>query len=315
MNNSFDEVLNVIQSNNTFLLIAHKKPDGDAIGSAIALGKGLKALNKKVDYYIDPNMENKIKIFDEIECFNQNLQSNYDLVIFLDCSTKDYAYFPSSGLEETLTLVIDHHRSNTGFCDMNYVIESAATGELIFDILKALQVTIDSEIADALYTSISTDTGSFQFSNVTTNTHRVLSELYKIKKSYAVLAKKLHEEKTLEQIKILGHAINSLQLLCDGQIAWINIAYEDIIANGGGTNIGDEVSNLGVNIPSVKLSATLKELEKGVFKVSLRSKSPHDIDVSTFAKSRGGGGHMRAAGFTFTGDPMQLQKELIEFLQ
>ncbi|SEA07211.1 phosphoesterase RecJ domain-containing protein [Eubacterium aggregans] len=315
MNKVPQSILDTIteKENKSFLVLAHRKPDGDAIGSVITLGLLLKAMGKTVDYYIDTPVEDKLDFFPEIACFNQKLKPYYDVVCFLDCSTMDYAYRPEGGITAKVVMVIDHHRSNDHFGQVNFVEETAATGELVFRVAKALDIPLDYQMVEAVYTSISTDTGSFQFSNVTTDTHQILSELYRHRDNFAPLAKRLHSMKSYNQMKLFGRAIDSLELLHQGKIAWVALNQRDIDGYGGEINITDDIANIGVNVAGVILSVTVKERENGLYRVSLRSKTPYAIDVSTFAKAHDGGGHFRAAGLSYTGDLAVLQEEIIAF--
>lgn len=309
------EILDCIKENQSFLILVHNKPDGDAIGSAIALGKGLKALGKNVDYYIETPLEDKLQFFSESRYFEDELQDEYDVVAFLDCSTMEYAFKPVPMADARTTVVIDHHATNQGYGDINFLEITAATAELVFRILDALGVELDPEMVEAVFTGISTDTGSFQFSNVTADTHQILSRLYEKRDNFAVLSKRLHSEKNYAQMKLYGKAVDSLQLYEDNTLAWIFLSYADICKYGGPVQITDDVANIGMNIIGVQLSATVKEVECGIYRVSLRSKTPFKIDVSLIARKYGGGGHMRAAGFTFKGDLKALKKELIELIE
>lgn len=308
-------IIETINNNETFLILAHNRPDGDAIGSAIAFGKGLKKLGKKVDYYIETPVEDRLQFFSEPRYFGEVNHQQYDVVAFLDCSTYDFASKPDPMPEATVQMVIDHHKSNQNYGDVNFVEITSATGELIFRVLRAFDIEMDEEMVDAVFTAISTDTGSFQFANVTSDTHIILSELYKLKNNFAVVSKRLHSEKTYAQMKLYGKAVESMRLYENNTLAWIQLSYADISKYGGPLNITDDVANIGMNTIGVQLSATLKEIETDVYKVSLRSKTPFNIDVSAIAKKHGGGGHMRAAGFTYTGELKALRDELIMVIE
>ncbi|MGL4606428.1 MAG: DHH family phosphoesterase [Eubacteriaceae bacterium] len=305
-----ENILNVFRSNNSFLILLHMKPDGDAIGSGIALGKGLKKLNKAVDYYIETPIERKLNFFNEIANFNNALKTSYDVIVFLDCSSFDFSFHPEKLPEYKTKLVIDHHKSNLKYGDLNYVEITGATAEIVFRILMELEINLDGEMADAIFTGISTDTGSFQFSNVTSDTHEILSELYKIKRNYAPLSKKLHSEKTLDQFKIMGEAIKALEIIEPFPIAMMVLDFETLMKYGGVNNIPDDVANIGQNIIDNTMTVLMKEVAPGEYRVSLRSKPP--FDIQELAVRHGGGGHERAAGFTYTGNINDLKLEIVE---
>ena len=207
-------------------------------------------------------------------------------------------------------LVIDHHKSNQAYGDLNLIIITSATAEITFQIVKLLAAPIDGEMADATFTGISTDTGSFQFSNVTADTHLILSQLYQIKDDFSALSKVLHNEKNLDQMKMTGAAIRSLEILDSLPIAFMVLQYETINHYGGAINIGDDVANIGQNTIGVAMTALVKEIRKGDYRVSLRARYPYDIHE--LALKYDGGGHERAAGFSYSGDLEVLKEELME---
>ncbi|MBI4856538.1 MAG: bifunctional oligoribonuclease/PAP phosphatase NrnA [Acetobacterium woodii] len=305
-----DEIIKCLNDNQRFLILLHQKPDGDAIGSAVALGKGLKQLNKTVDYYIDLPLEDKLVFFNEIQAFNQPLQESYDVIVYLDCSTSSFAFSPAEMPAAKIKLVIDHHKSNAFYGDLNFVEITGATAEIVFRILRALTVEFDEEMADAIFTGITTDTGSFQYSNVTVDTHLIASELYAIKTNYAPLSKRLHTHKNINQMKMTGAAIHSLEILDSMPIALMILDHETILKFGGTINITDDVANLGQNTIGVAITALLKEVDQGEYRVSLRAKFPYDIHE--IALKYGGGGHERAAGFNFNGDINELKRDLMD---
>jgi len=304
-----DEIITCLKENHDFLILLHQKPDGDAIGSAIALGKGLKQLHKSVDYYVEMPLEDKLVFFDELDCFNRQLKEQYDVILYLDCSSSGYAYVPQVLPKARVKLVIDHHKSNAHYGDLNCVEITGATAEIVYRILKALAVKIDEEMADAVFTAISTDTGSFQFSNVTQDTHIIAGELYQVKPSYANLSKRLHNQKNMDQMKMTGAAIHSLEILDSLPIALMVLDHETITRYGGTINISDDVANVGQNTIGVSITALLKEVRPGEYRVSLRAKYP--FDIHKIALKYGGGGHERAAGFNFRGNIDEIKSDLV----
>jgi phosphoesterase RecJ-like protein len=304
-----NEIIRCIDTSQRFLILLHQKPDGDAIGSAVAMGKGLKKLKKEVDYYIDIPIEEKLRFFEEVDSFNQSLSDCYDVIFFLDCSSQSFAFSPSVMPNTKFNIVIDHHKSNNHYGDLNFIEITGATAEIVYRILVDLNVEIDEEIAEAIFTGISSDTGSFQFANVTADTHLIASELYKIKPNFANLSKRLHSQKNIDQMKMTGAAIHSLEILDNLPIAVMILDHETITKFGGTINISDDIANIGQNTIGVAITALLKEVTYGEYRVSLRAKYPYDIHE--IALKYGGGGHERAAGFSFNGDIKQLKLELM----
>lgn len=309
-----DDIVAYLYKHKRFLIMVHQKPDGDAIGSAIALGRGLKSIGKDVDYYVQLPVERRLDCFDEIRCFNKLRYDHYDALVMLDCSTWDYAYKPEKLPAYDKILVVDHHMTNEGYGDYNHVENTSAAAELVYRLLVQLDITPDEEMVNAIFTGISTDTGSFQFSNVTADTHRILAELYGYKSDFAELSKRLHSEKTFDQMKMYGAAAASLKTFDNGRLGWIELSHDTIKQYGGGVNITDDISNIGVDTVGVILAVTIREVEPKTYRVSLRSKTPYPVDCAAVAKRYGGGGHLRAAGFTFTDDLSKLKDELTDHL-
>ncbi len=310
-----ESVAKIFKEKNTFLIMAHQKPDGDAVGSAVALGLGLKQLGKNVDYWMDSNIEKRISFFPEVLNFNQQrYESQYEAYVFLDCSSFDYAYKPDKPMEDGIKIVIDHHMTNMGYGDVNHVENTSACGELIYRLLTQLGTSHDDQIAEAIYTAISTDTGGFQYSSVTSDTFEILRQLNNYPNRFALLADKLHRTKSFQEIKIYGKAIDTLTRYANNRLTWIVLDNATISSYGGMVNVGDDVANIGIQIEGTVVAATIKEFNPGEYKISLRSAEPYPVDVSHIADNYGGGGHKRAAGFNYTGDLSDLKEKLIEFL-
>ncbi len=312
------ELVNHIKNSQNFLLLAHQKPDGDALGSVAALGAGLKSAGKEVDYFIDPVREEVLSFIQESPYFSSDassLKEKYDMILYLDTSSKDYAFEPKKLPECNYTAVIDHHKSNLGFCDFNCVRVTGATGELVYSLLQELDIPLSDAMKDDIFTAITTDTGSFQYGNTVSNTHEVAAALHENGKSFAPLSKKLHSEKTFGQLKLLGAAIHSIQLHDQDRIAIFNISKEDFDKWGGSENVTSDVTNIGIDIPSVEISAFIKETGKDQFKVSVRAKSTSRADASKVALQYGGGGHKGAAGFSINGNKEEVVSNVLHLLE
>lgn len=307
-------LLEKIKNSNNILIQAHNKPDGDAIGSMIALGKGLKSLGKEIDYCVDMNFEPKLNFFNEINNFNKNIKDHYDALIIVDCSTPDYSKWPEKKITYDDLLIIDHHKSNEAYGDDNFVRITGACGELVYLVLEKLGVEFDQEMKEAIFTSLSSDTGSFQFSNTTSQTHEIASKLLENGNTYSPISKRLHSQKSLDQLNMYAEAIKSIKLFHNGDIVLLSLPYESIEKFGGSSNVTDDLSNIGMNLVDSKVSVLIKENEPGIQKMSIRSKAPYNIDVSELATKYNGGGHYRAAGASFNGTIEELEPLIIKDL-
>lgn len=296
------DIAKIINSKESFVISSHKSPDGDSIGSSIALGLILKKLNKKVTYVMESSQD-KFEFLNEIKYFRETQPSStkYDVGLFLDSSNADHLHMNSLFSFCQLTVNIDHHITNENYGKINYIDSTAsATGEIIFELAKALEVKIDKDISLALYTAIVTDTGNFKYSNVTSKTHLIVSQLYEYPNDYPLINKKIFDEHSLDAVKLLGKALNNLFI--SNSISVISITLKDLDFISKSTDF-EGIINYARDIKGVSVAIFLKELEENIYKVSFRSNT--DYDVSKLAFRYGGGGHSKAAGCTISGKCMK----------
>ncbi|WP_213818434.1 DHH family phosphoesterase [Garciella nitratireducens] len=308
-------IINVIQKNHNFLLTTHLSPDGDALGSIIALGLALEKLNKKVDYYIDPSIPEKFNFLPKIQNLSCNvLDKQYEIGIILDCGDINHLY-DRTILKKCNTIInIDHHINNQNYGNMNYINSKAgATGEIIYEIIEFLGVELDHNISKALYTAIVTDTGNFKYSNVTSKTHYIVSELLRIPIDAWKINKKLFDEYPRSKIFLVKRAIDNLQFLLGGRLAIIVITQDDLKDIGCSPKEIEGIINIARNIIGVEVAILLKETASNEFKISFRSNEY--VDVGEIALRLGGGGHSRASGCIMHGNRdeiMSILKGIVE---
>ena len=300
----------------------HVSPDGDAVGSVLALFNALKSLNK--DCYIiskDTLSENLkfLKGSDEITGEITEPVDETDIVVVLDCGNLERV---SANLKEfTGTIVnIDHHLSNDKYGDINYIdSNAAATAEIVFELLNLMGISFEKEdsvikdIGTCMYTSIVTDTGAYRHSNVTERTHRISAVLKKIGVDNTFIYQSLFDNKDFSRIKLIGKALSSMQLILNGKVALLEI--DKNFTADLGIDIGDtsDIISYGLQIKGVEVTLLLKEVEDGV-KASLRAKSY--VDVRKIAEVFGGGGHIRASGIKIKNMSMEEAKyEILNEIQ
>lgn len=301
-----------IKNNHDFIITTHVSPDGDAIGSEIALIELLKKLGKKVIIFNSSatpeilkfiDVDNEIKIIDT-EKDIQKLKINIDKfsVFILDCNEPDRTGEATNNFIITKArdyFIIDHHLTNID--DDNYLVRDdlIATCEIIYYIIKAFdKVKINFKMAQALYTGIYTDSGSFVFPRTSSNTFMIISELVKIGVEPNIIYNNIDMKASTSKLKLIGKLLNSIRYEAEEKVA-ILIATDDILTDVG-ANYSDLDDNDIVNFPlraeKTLVSILIKDTpDKTILKVSLRSKS--DIDVRKVAKKFGGGGHKNASGF------------------
>lgn len=300
----------------------HVSPDGDAVGSVLALFNALKSLNK--DCYIiskDTLSENLkfLKGSDEITGEITEPVDETDIVVVLDCGNLERV---SANLKEfTGTIVnIDHHLSNDKYGDINYIdSNAAATAEIVFELLNLMGINFDEansvikDIGTCMYTSIVTDTGAYRHSNVTERTHRISAVLKKIGVDNTFIYQSLFDNKDFSRIKLIGKALSSMQVILNGKVALLEI--DKNFTSDLGVDVGDtsDIISYGLQIKGVEVTLLLKEVEDGV-KASLRAKSY--VDVRKIAEVFGGGGHIRAAGIKIKNISMEEAKyEILNEIQ
>lgn len=297
---TIDSIAAILSSKNKIGITCHVSPDGDSLGSSLALLQGLLKLGK--DAYI-MSKESMPKDFlylpysDEFDKKIDYVLEETDAVVVVDCGNVDRINSNLDIEKRNYSLInIDHHISNDLYGDINYIdIKASAVAEIIYEILQKLSILIDQDIAKSLYTSIITDTGSFRHSNTTLKTHNIAGELVNTGIDFTEIHRSIFENKTFSRIKLYGKIIDNMELLLDGKVCLMQLTKE--IIGDSEENKGDtsDIIKIGTEVDTVELTILIKEAEQGL-KVSLRSRSK--VDVRKIAEKFGGGGHIRASGFS-----------------
>ncbi|HHW08048.1 MAG TPA: bifunctional oligoribonuclease/PAP phosphatase NrnA [Clostridia bacterium] len=296
------------------LITAHERPDGDAIGSAIALDMALRYLGIRTVVMLSdpvPDMYRFLKGTESI-LMPSSLGWKPEAVVALDSTEWDrVGEFIHQYLPGTVTINIDHHASNREFADLNWVdINAAATGEMVLDLIEYLQVPIDMDAATALYTAMATDTGFFQHGNTTAKVLSKCARLAELGANPHFISEQIHEYKSFESLKALGFALSSIQLSPKGSVAWIGLSLADMER----LKVKEEELEGFVNYPrsikGVEVGILFRQVETNKVRVGLRSRG--QVDVSAIAQAFGGGGHYRAAGCTVAGDLDEVIEEVVK---
>lgn len=307
------EITKLIDESGSIAIFPHVSADGDAIGSSLALGIALRNAGKKVAIYIEENIPNVYKFLPEIQLasFYNDTNEIMDLNIALD--TGDVGRLASRGdafFKAPCTINIDHHVTNTKFAHLNFVdAVSASTGEIVYRLLKEMELKIDTDIATCLYTAIATDTGGFQYQNTTAETHRITAELLSTGINVGELSQRIFDNTTYEKLKLQQKSIELLELYENAKLAVVTLSIEDISSTGAKDEDCDGIVNIGRSIESVEVSVLIKEKPNNEVRVNLRSKTY--VDVSEIAAAFDGGGHKRAAGCTIKGELEDVKTKLI----
>ncbi len=298
-----EKIIKRLKEEDKFILISHMLPDGDSIGSLLAMGEGLRRSGKKVTLITPGHIPRKYTFLKGSERVKHEVLIDDPAipVIVLDSSDPErLGLLRDEIMKSSEVFNIDHHVTNQRFGTLNYVDpEAAATGEIIYHILEDLEVEIDENIAEALYVAISTDTGSFKYDNTTPNTHRVVATLLESGISPGTISSMIFDERPLSFYILLKEALSTLELYESRSLAVMTLS-KDIKDRSGATSDDLEgIVNYTRNIEGIELGILFYLDNQGEIKVGFRSKS---LDVSILAGKLNGGGHIRAAGARIEGD-------------
>lgn len=297
-----------IANHRHFVLTTHVNPDGDGLGSEMAFYHYLKSLGKTVaiwnhnpipkNYaFLDPN--GVMEVFGEKR--HRERLKKIEVVFILDISDwyrlKDFGKWLS---QHNLPMIcVDHHPDGERFSMLDFIAtEASSTGEIVYDILKALNAPITNPIAEALYTAVLTDTGSFRFNNTTPKAHRMAAEFLEQGLDFRSIYEQVYEKESPEKIKLLGMALQQLNFEYGGRLAWFKITREMLQKVGLNPEETDGFSDFPRRIDGVEISLMFVEISEKRTKVSFRSKG--NIVINGLAREVGGGGHQFASGAMVT---------------
>ncbi|NLZ39419.1 MAG: bifunctional oligoribonuclease/PAP phosphatase NrnA [Firmicutes bacterium] len=294
--NSLQEIAEFLQTCHSVLVTAHLSPDGDSIGSTIAMGLALERLGCKVTMFSIDGVPERFRFLSGSEKIVEHTlpETVYDCVLVLDCADHFRLLPIWEQIKDNRIINIDHHSTNELFGDLNYVDhKAAATGELAFALLEELKVPLDFTIAESLYVAISSDTGSFKFENTTTQTHIIASKLLAAGVNPGLITPKLFDLRSTAALMLLKKALCSLKISADGKMAWMVLTQADMQETAAKEEDLDGLINYAKNIEGVEVGILFREQKDGTIRIGFRSQN---IDVSKIASKFGGGGHLRASG-------------------
>ncbi len=305
MTNPKSEICAALLARNRFLITSHARPDGDSIGSQLALAYALEALGKEVRVVnADPAPEHygEFPGLERIEITRELIErpGRRDDEALVVMESSDLRRTGVAGLDGRFTINIDHHQGNTQFGDLNWVDESAAAcGEMVFDLIEALGVPLTIEIATHVYLAILTDTGSFHYANITPKTFDLCRRCTEAGVNPAAMARRVFDQNSIGKLKLIGALLAAMDLLDGGRLAAMNL--DDDILNATGTTYNDTegLINLPLTAKEIRAVVFFKVGADGDIHISMRSK--YDVDVRAVAARHGGGGHKNAAGFKVRG--------------
>jgi phosphoesterase RecJ-like protein len=309
-------IAEAIHGRQRFVIASHARPDGDSIGSSLAMAYALRELGKHADViHADPAPPPlmqfpgvpEILIADEVPA-----DAHYDAAIVMECG--DLGRTGVKGLDRFFVINIDHHPGNTGFGDLTWFdAGAAALGEMIFELVGRLGVPLTKEVATHIYLAILTDTGSFHYAHITPRTFAISGACLAAGVDPVEVARNVYDSNNMGRLKLFGSVLSAMQIDPTGRVAIVYLDHEMARAAGGTYEDTEGLINLPLTVKEILAVVFFKQIEGDEYRVSMRSKG--DIDIGAIAKEFDGGGHKNAAGCTVTGPIDSLQKTFIDKIE
>ncbi len=317
MNPTFSDIGAAVARHNRFLVVSHMRPDGDALGSTLALALALQKLGKTVTAWNEDGLLEKFRWLPCGELVSKPpvTPQEFDVVFILDNAVKERAGTPLASVAGSpFWINLDHHFSNPGYGDLNFIdAQSPATGQILFELFTSLGWDISPAIAENLFVAISSDTGSFQYPATTARTYEIGGELIRRGADVGRISRDLYDSYPLRRIQLLRSLLNELLLTSDQRVA--SIALTEAAAREIGA-IPDDNEGLIDHIraiDSVIVAIFFEELPEGRIRLSIRSKDPR-VSAAAICQHFGGGGHILAAGARVQGSLNEVRSQVLEFI-
>lgn len=314
------KIIQQLTTSSRVLVASHAKPDGDAIGSLLAMGIALERIGCEVTRYNESAIPAVYRFLPLVDTIQRELTdvAGFDTAVILDCGGLDRVGSAVDAITTIPTIVnIDHHTTNTRFGQYHLVdVNACATSEIIYRLIHAMGLELNVEMATAIYTGILTDTGSFRFSNTNRAAFSICEAMVAIGVNPSAVARHVYGTYSLGRIKLLNLALDSIEISSNGHISIMTVTREMLSDTGTQPEDADGLINYARRIQDVKVAALIHELENGNsvsrgrkrFHVSLRSDG--SVDVARIASDFGGGGHAGAAGFSVESSLAELKKTI-----
>jgi phosphoesterase RecJ-like protein len=306
------EIIAALRKCNRILISVHKNPDGDALGSQLALMLALEKMHKTVvGHNLDPvpEMYRFLPASVRIRTGNR-VDGRYDAIVVLDADPPRTGLFDGHYPADT-RLNIDHHITNPAEWPLTWLDPSAsATGEMVYELIGRLGVAMDREIALCLYTAIFTDTGSFRYSNTTPKSMRISADLIEAGADPWLVTEQVYESSSYRRLKLLGSVLAGMERSEDGKIAWVVVTEELYLRFGASAEDTENFVNFVRAVKGVEVAILFRQTASSQYKISLRSKGR--VDLSGLAQSLGGGGHKNAAGSVLDGSIDEVKTQVID---
>jgi phosphoesterase RecJ-like protein len=308
------QIVDAIRARHRFVVSSHSRPDGDSIGSSLSMALALRALGKEArvvhkDRAADPLLDfpgvSGIEIADRVN-------EDFEAGIVMECG--DLARTGVEGLEGHFLINIDHHPGNTGFGQINWFDSSAAAcGEMVFDLIRALEAPLTVEIATHIYLAILTDTGSFHYSGISPRTFDICRQTLEAGVDPVHVARTVYDSNNMGRLRLFGSVLNAMRTANSGRIAILYLDQKVAREAGGTYDDTEGLINEPLTVKEIQAVVFFKQIQGDEYRVSMRSKG--EVDIGAVARELGGGGHKNAAGCTVTGTIEAIQETLVKKME
>lgn len=307
---TIEQAADFLKQADNVVILTHEYPDGDTLGSGFSLCKMLQQMGKKAKVLVNKTLQEKF-------CYLTQgvLEQTFTEQTVVSVDVADTALLGElMPYKDRIDLCIDHHYSNTNFAKRTYVDSTAAsTTEIIDQIGSLLGIALNKDIADCIYTGLTTDTGCFRYGNTTANTHRIAAKMIENGCESARINRSMFESVSYERLAIEGKVIESMELFAKGKIAVIHTTKEMLKQCGVEEDELEGISSIPRQIIGVRIGITLREKEEGVYKISLRTND--GVDAGVICAKFGGGGHAAAAGCCIKGTLEDAKAKIVQAAQ
>ena len=310
-------ILEVIRENQTFCIVGHIRPDGDCIGSQLALAYALRNEGKTVACWNQDTIPEKYRFLNADSLMEKPKRGEkFDCVISLDCANYERLGRVGECINDRKILInIDHHESNPRYGDVNWVSpREPSTGELLYRMFKIARWPVNKAMADCLFTAVSTDTGSFQYPTTRPGTFHAGAELVAKGANLAKICNEVYQSYPLSRAKLLKHVYSKFRLTAGDRIAWFWLKKADFTRTGAESDDTEGLIDHIRAIEPVVVACVFEEIDPQLTRISLRSKDTR-VNVNEIAAQFGGGGHPAAAGARIAGSPLSAQRRVLSAIK
>lgn len=311
------QIAEALRAHESFVIMSHFRPDGDALGCEIALGLCLKQMGKKVAVWNQDGMLEKFRFLPGSDLVvtppAADAAREFDVAIALDTAVQERVGTCLQGVKQAkLWINLDHHVSNPRYGDLAYVDATApATGQILYELVRSQNLPLTHAMADNLFAAISTDTGSFQYPNTTARTYEIAAELVKAGANVGQLSQRLYETHPRRRVGLLRELLNVMKFTCEDRVASFSLSIAAAEKVGAQPEDNEGLIDHIRAIEGVVVAAFIEELPEGRVRISLRSKDPRTADVCRICQQFGGGGHTLAAGARIRGSLAEVEAKVL----